>query len=504
MPLITFGIDKNMNLIIQFPIFVQPYSQKPLILYEVETIPIPILDQNIKAQSYPHLQIKKPYIALNSEMYISLRQQELRSCKRIGYEFYCEELFIVKHKSSYSCESTIYFNLTTNIIKNNCNFKFYFNKTDITPTVLDGGDEIVVANWPNDKHIICNTNNDIPVKIPSHPYVLVNRSVLCNCSIEADNHYLLESVAACDNSSSKLVMYFTINMVFANYLEMFSNITESFLLIRGRTTHEQPLPVNLRIPDFDTSLLHVPTNLKNFIQVSAKNKDIFDLEERHASKILNSSKHFFSNNYIVNIFMFASSIISLMSTSIIIYLLCKHNQIRMLITSLVLHTIKDIEASSDETNSECKTLAYIGIILTILSLIIVTFLHYIKSRFCKGHKFSNVVKIMMFISDVQNYVPIKLCKTAGSIHLFKIRGTLKPKNIKLNKNYLWDTMEIDWKEVTVTFNDNKINLPRIVVMKLCGKIKIRRLMNREPLLFHMMIKQGIMWFTLAAEIPEIV
>ena len=127
----------------------------------------------------------------------------------------------------------------------------------------------------------------------------------------------------------------------------------------------------------------------------------------------------------------------------------------MLITSLVLHKIKDIEASSNESNSECKTLAYIGIILTILSLIIFTFLHYRKSRFCKGYKFSNVVKIMMFISDIQNYVPIKLCKTAGSIHLFKIRGTLKPENIKLNKNYLWDMMEIDWKEVTVTFNDDK-------------------------------------------------
>ena len=42
----------------------------------------------------------------------------------------------------------------------------------------------------------------------------------------------------------------------------------------------------------------------------------------------------------------------------------------------------------------------------------------------------------MFISDVQNYVPIKLCKTEGSIHLFKIRGMLKPENIDLNKNYL--------------------------------------------------------------------
>ena len=65
---------------------------------------------------------------------------------------------------------------------------------------------------------------------------------------------------------------------------------------------------------------------------------------------------------------------------------------------------------------------------------------------------------MIFISDVKNYVPIKLCKTAGSIHLFNIIGTLKAKNIKLIKNYLWDTLEIDWKEVTVTFNGDKIDL----------------------------------------------
>ena len=101
-------------------------------------------------------------------------------------------------------------------------------------------------------------------------------------------------------------------------------------------------------------------------------------------------------------------------------------------------------------------------------------------------------------------MPIKLCKTAGSIHLFKIRCTLKPGDVKLNKNCIWDMMEIDWKEVTVPFNNNKINLPRIVVVMLHDKIKLRRLMNREPLLFYMMIKQGITWFTLETEIPEIV
>ena len=59
-----------------------------------------------------------------------------------------------------------------------------------------------------------------------------------------------------------------------------------------------------------------------------------------------------------------------------------------------------------EIYSACKTLAYIGIVLTILGLVMVTFLHYGKSKFCRGHTFSNAVKIMELISDVQNYMPI--------------------------------------------------------------------------------------------------
>ena len=81
---------------------------------------------------------------------------------------------------------------------------------------------------------------------------------------------------------------------------------------------------------------------------------------------------------------------------------------------------------------------------------------------------------------------------------------MKSENIKLNKNYLWDTLEIDWKEVTVTFNVNKIELPRIVAIRIQDKIKVRRLMNREPLLFHVVIRQGITWFSLETELPEIV
>ena len=40
---------------------------------------------------------------------------------------------------------------------------------------------------------------------------------------------------------------------------------------------------------------------------------------------------------------------------------------------------------------------------------------------------------------------------AGSIHLFKIRGRLTPENIKFKTNWIWDILEIDWKEVKNDF-----------------------------------------------------
>ena len=74
MKLVAFDIDKERNLIIQFPVFLQPYTQQSLILYQIETVLVPIIDQNTQAHSYTYLQINKPYIALNSETYMTASQ----------------------------------------------------------------------------------------------------------------------------------------------------------------------------------------------------------------------------------------------------------------------------------------------------------------------------------------------------------------------------------------------------------------------------------------------
>ena len=58
MKLVTFGIDQDKSLIIQFPVFVAPYTQARLTLYQIETVPVPILDMNDRAQSDIQFKIK--------------------------------------------------------------------------------------------------------------------------------------------------------------------------------------------------------------------------------------------------------------------------------------------------------------------------------------------------------------------------------------------------------------------------------------------------------------
>ena len=50
----------------------------------------------------------------------------------------------------------------------------------------------------------------------------------------------------------------------------------------------------------------------------------------------------------------------------------------------------------------------------------------------------------------------------------------------------------------MTFKGNQINLPKPVTINFRDNFKIRHMMEREPLLFHVMLRQGFSWFTLAS------
>ena len=132
--------------------------------------------------------------------------------------------------------------------------------------MLDGGQNIILANRPSYKRLICTYNNNIPVNIPSHPYILLDRNILCNCHIEAEDNFLLESLAACrENNIQKLEMFFTVNLAFLDHFEDLTEVLDT-LIGRNWMNDKQILPISLESFEINLSLLQAPKRLKDYIK----------------------------------------------------------------------------------------------------------------------------------------------------------------------------------------------------------------------------------------------
>ena len=165
MKLVSFGYDKDFNLLLQCQVLIEPYTQKPLALYQLEEVPVPIKDTNTEANSYTWLQLKKDYLAMTEENYISLTSAELPTCKHIGNEYFFKSIFLVKHKTPQSFGSAVIFDLSPGSINDNCEFKFFSN---IPPkaAILDAEDTILLSNLDKPWYLHCNEQNDVPLSIP--------------------------------------------------------------------------------------------------------------------------------------------------------------------------------------------------------------------------------------------------------------------------------------------------------------------------------------------------
>ena len=125
------------------------------------------------------------------------------------------------------------------------------------------------------------------------------------------------------------------------------------------------------------------------------------MKERHDINKLDfdtPNKNFFTNNIIVDVFMFIIAIISFITTMIILYILCKHNKLRTLVVSLSLQQVKEVSAyvTKQENNNMCNCTPQFYVILalsiTIIGLVILAILQVIRIKLCRGQLFRNVVK----------------------------------------------------------------------------------------------------------------
>ena len=95
--------------------------------------------------------------------------------KIIGYIYYCEELFVIKHKSKHSCASAIFYELGPQQVIKNCRFDYMYNAT-VPPVILDRGRDVLLANLHERRSLKCiSINGGLAKPAPEHTYAVVNR-----------------------------------------------------------------------------------------------------------------------------------------------------------------------------------------------------------------------------------------------------------------------------------------------------------------------------------------
>ena len=169
------------------------------------------------------------------------------------------------------------------------------------------------------------------VNIPSHPYVLLDRNILCNCDIEAESNFLLESLAICgEHEKPDLEMYFTVNLAFVDYLEEL-NETIAMPINRNWTSVKQSLPISLGSFQLNSKLIHAPVMLRDFIKQYQENRITATKWESQTSKF-----GMFINSFLIDMLVFIAAILTVFIILVIIYIVTGQSKLKALVTTVAL------------------------------------------------------------------------------------------------------------------------------------------------------------------------
>ena len=448
MKMVTFAVDQQAHsLIVTFPAFIKNYKQPPLSLYEVETVPVPIIDKNVKASSYLQVRIEKSYIAAGTDYYIQLRISELLMCKSIRHIYYCEELFVIKHKSGHSCVSAIFYNLGPATITKNCKFDYYYNTT-IAPVIFDGGRDVLLANFHGPRALKCSSvNGGLPKPAPEIIYAVVNREFLCDCQLDLEHASVLRQLSSCANSSSsRMHMKFTKNLAF---WEMFKKRSPN------SASNIQPQYVE----EEQVGKLDQPVDLERFMEtIGTDGQKMPTVEEREAEQPMQKIMPRWLNNILVMICTAMTTVLMV----IILVLLAKHFKMKALVSMLVIQTVPPpVEAvnltaammsamiAPDPAIGTKVVCAYPVAVIwqNILRYLVLAYAitqFFRPVTWCKGYKYNKKCALYIFVydEDHERYSPLKIMSLKGQMYNYRMKYTGEGISLTLVRSWTYDTMAI--------------------------------------------------------------
>ena len=191
---------------------------------------------------------------------------------------------------------------------------------------------------------------------------------MCNCDIEAESNFLLESLATCEeHEKPDLEMYFTVKLAFVDYLEQL-NETITTPINKNCTSTRQPIPISLDSFQVSSKLMHMPIMLKDFIEHYQENRITATKWEDPKSKF-----RMFINSFLVDTLIFIAAILTVLLVLVILCVITGQSKLKALVTTMALQRIRAMEALDTNRQAQSCNSGLLKILM-ILNLVIVVLL----------------------------------------------------------------------------------------------------------------------------------
>ena len=197
------------DLILQLPILIKLKVQVPMLLFSIETVPVPLDAKTYIEDKREYTQIipETEYIALTDNSYVPLTQAQISLCVKIGYTYYCEYAHLLKKRTEHTCMSAIYYNQESKIKANQCKTIVTFDNI-LESKILDASDILILSNLQKPWTIACKDVSRV-FEIEYSTYCILNRLELCECSLTAGNYLLSQTDTNCGDMPEARDGYFT-------------------------------------------------------------------------------------------------------------------------------------------------------------------------------------------------------------------------------------------------------------------------------------------------------
>ena len=256
------------DLLLQLPILIKLKVQVPMSLFSIETKPVPLDAETYLGEKREYTQIipETELIALTENNYIPLTQAQISLCAKIGYMYYCEYAHLLKKHTEHTCMSAIYYDQGSDIKAKQCKTIVTFD-TIPESKILDAGDLLILSNLQKPWTIACKDISRV-FEIEYSTYRILNRSELCECSLDAGNYLLSYMNINCGNVPEARDGYFTTYYSFNKIV--LDIITEKFDIQVDENTRNQAALLHDDIPGYDLptiDFVNTTTDLDEIVSV---------------------------------------------------------------------------------------------------------------------------------------------------------------------------------------------------------------------------------------------